>query len=493
MQALAANTALAHERFAAKRAQVHLSTSDESELARSILAGSTLALAAPAIAASGEPYLELFAAAGASALIIVPLIARGVTIGAMTFALLGAGAVYDEATLALAEEVAQRSALAIDNARLYAREHLVADRLQRAMLPERLPRLIGQELHAAYLPRAEESKVGGDWYDAFPISDGVIALSIGDVAGHGLEAAVVMGEVRQAFRAAALDAKDPASVLDRADRILKFRENPTMVTAIFGIFDARSGSFTYATAGHPPPILATLDGPVQVLPCDGLPLGIRRDEPSMNWTVSIPPGSLLTLYTDGLIEYGRDVIAGEQILLAAIQEELEKRSADPAKALQQRILGDRRHTDDVCILTLAVTEHPVEALDLTFTAMPIAAPLVRQAVRQMVRGLGLDEERAFALQVSIGEAVNNAIEHAYGAATPGTVHVRASRQGNSIVATVEDGGRWRPARREGRGRGLGVMRALMNGVQIQSNQMSTSVKLTLVLEETPPEVPRATG
>lgn len=111
-------------------------------------------------------------------------------------------------------------------------------------------------------------------------------------------------------------------------------------------------------------------------------------------------------------------------LIEAIQKEVASPSSDPAKGLQQRILGDRRHTDDVCILTLAVIERPVQELNLTFTAIPIAAPLVRHAVRQMIKGLALDENQSFALQVAIGEAVNNAIEHAYGATTPGMVVVR---------------------------------------------------------------------
>ena len=463
------------------RTRLRLQVGQETALDAAILTGRH-ALFDVAGAAQTKPsqYLALFATYAFRQVLIVPLIARKQTIGAMTLTI-GSERTFDPGIIALSGELANRAALAIDNARLYAREHRVADTLQRAMLPQTLPHISGQALHAAYLPRAEEANVGGDWYDAFAISDGKFALSIGDVAGHGLEAAVIMGEVRQAFRASALDARAPSEVLTRADRILKFRQDPAMVTAVFGIFDIASSTFTYATAGHPPPILASPGGPVQVLPGDGLPLGLRHNEESTDWTVSIPPGSLLTLYTDGLVEYDRNVIEGERRLLVAIEGEMQRRSADPAAALHETILGKRRQTDDVCILTLSVAPRPVESLDLVFSAIPVAAPLVRQAIRQLANGLCLDHERAFSLQVSVGEAVNNAIEHAYGTATPGTVSVRTEREGDALVTTIEDQGRWRPARREGRGRGLPLMRALMNGVQIQSTQSSTRVRLTMTL------------
>ncbi len=215
---------------------------------------------------------------------VFPLVARGKKLGVMRVA--GAAVEPDaESGLDVWDELALRIAVSVDAGQVYAREHLVADTLQRALLPERLPIDDHLTFDAAYLPGAEEAIVGGDWYDAFRIPDGRIAFSIGDVAGHGLRAAIVMGEVRQAFRAAALNPNSPSLVLERANTIVNMRANPVMVTAIFGIADPREGTITYASAGHPSPVLALPDGEAHVLPegrraarhhrshrCDGLDL-----------------------------------------------------------------------------------------------------------------------------------------------------------------------------------------------------------------------------
>ncbi|HEY0615063.1 MAG TPA: SpoIIE family protein phosphatase, partial [Candidatus Elarobacter sp.] len=216
-----------------------------------------------------------------------PLLARGRQLGVMRVS--GAKTAGDRETgLDLWEELALRVAVAVDAAQVYAREHHVADTLQRALLPERLPLDDRLAFDAAYRPGAEEAIVGGDWYDAFRLPDNRIAFSIGDVAGHGLRAAIVMGEVRQAFRAAALNPNSPSLVLERANTIVNMRPNPVMVTAIFGIFDPRDSVVTYAAAGHPAPVLALPDGAVQVLPKDGVPLGIVDQVDATDWTFTLP-------------------------------------------------------------------------------------------------------------------------------------------------------------------------------------------------------------
>ncbi|HWT06865.1 MAG TPA: SpoIIE family protein phosphatase, partial [Xanthomonadales bacterium] len=198
----------------------------------------------------------------------VELVARGKQLGVMRVS--GADVSTDAETgLDLWSELALRVAVSVDAAQVYTREHHVADTLQRALLPERLPVDDRLAFDAAYMPGAQEAIVGGDWYDAFRLPDGRIAFSIGDVAGHGLRAAIVMGEVRQAFRAAALNPNSPSLVLERANTIVNMRANPVMVTAMFGIVDPRDGTVTYASAGHPAPLLALPCGSVAVLPKDG--------------------------------------------------------------------------------------------------------------------------------------------------------------------------------------------------------------------------------
>jgi stage II sporulation SpoE-like protein/histidine kinase-like protein len=394
------------------------------------------------------------------------LVARGKQLGVMYVC--GANASHDpDSGLDLWSELALRVAVSVDAAQVYAREHHVADTLQRALLPERLPVDDRLAFDAAYMPGAQEAIVGGDWYDAFRLPDGRIAFSIGDVAGHGLRAAIVMGEVRQAFRAAALNPNSPSLVLERANTIVNMRANPVMVTAMFGIVDPRDGTVTYASAGHPAPLLALPCGVVSMLPKDGVPLGIVDSIGATDWTFTLPPGALFTAYTDGLIEYSRDVIEGEERLLAAAREGVVRIDAEPARALLRRIFANRENTDDVATLTVASADVPSTTFAFTFSALPMA----------------LDDDGRFSLLTAVGEAVANAVEHAY-LGPPGLVRVHAHAGDDNLVVTVEDDGKWKPAqRRDERGRGLPLMRALMDGVEIRTHQARTEVRLTMALRE----------
>lgn len=416
-----------------------------------------------------------------------PLSARGRQLGVMRIA--GATTPNDvESGVDLWEELALRVAVAVDAAQVYAREHHVADTLQRALLPERLPQDARLAFDAAYLPGAEEAIVGGDWYDAFRLPDERIAFSIGDVAGHGLRAAIVMGEVRQAFRAAALNPNSPSLVLERANTIVNMRTNPVMVTAIFGIVDPRDATVTYASAGHPAPILALPGGTVQLLPKDGVPLGIVDAIEASDWTFTIAPGALFAVYTDGLIEHSHDVIEGERTLLEAVRAGMAGHDSEPASALLARVFATSGNTDDAAALTVAASDARARSFTFTFTALPMAVPLVRRSLERFAERLGLDEDQRFSLLTATGEAVANAVEHAY-PGPPGLVRVQAEPQDGALTVTVEDDGKWKPTpaqRREERGRGLPLMRALMDGVEIRTHQARTVVRLTMRLVRAAP-------
>jgi len=411
-----------------------------------------------------------------------PLIARGQQLGVMRIA----GPTDASETVHGLEvwgELALRVAVAIDAAQVYAREHHVADTLQRALLPDRLPVDDRLAFDAAYLPGAQEAIVGGDWYDAFRLPDGRIAFSIGDVAGHGLRAAIVMGEVRQAFRAAALNPTAPSHVLERANTIVNMRPNPVMVTATFGIIDPEDATVTYACAGHPAPVLALPGGSVQLLPKDGVPLGIVDRIDATDWTFTLPPGALFVVYTDGLIEYTRNVIEGERRLLDAVRAGVGRTEPDPARALLQRVFADNENTDDVAMLTIATADVRDSEFGFTFTALPMAVPIVRRSLDRFAQGIGLDSDRRFSLLTATGEAIANAVEHAY-SVTPGLVRVQASLLDDQLLVTIEDEGKWKPAiRRDERGRGLPLMRALMDAVEIRTHQARTEVRLMMALRD----------
>jgi anti-sigma regulatory factor (Ser/Thr protein kinase) len=411
---------------------------------------------------------------------VYALVARGRRLGSMLLAAPRPSA--DAPGLDLWPELALRIAVSLDAAQVYAREHHVADTLQRALLPERLPADDNLVFDAAYLPGAEEAIVGGDWYDAFRLPDGRIAFSIGDVAGHGLRAAIVMGEVRQAFRAAALNPKSPSMVLDRANTILNMRANPVMVTAVFGIVNPYDGTFTYASAGHPAPVLALPGGSVMLLPKDGVPLGIVDELGATDWTFTLPPGATFAVYTDGLIEYSRDAIEGEIRLLDAMSDAAVLHGTEPARALVRRIFATRSNTDDVATLTVSAADVASRSFRFTFSALPMAVPIVRRSLERFAARLGIGEDDRFALLTATGEAMANAVEHAYNG-SPGLVRIEAQAGDETVTVLVEDEGKWKPAQcLDERGRGLPLMRALMDAVEIRTHQARTEVRLTLALE-----------
>lgn len=431
-------------------------------------------------AAVDERQLRLLREIGMQSVMIVPLIARGRTLGTITFVTAESGRRYDPTDLAFTEILCRRAALAYDNARMYAREQRVADTLQRASLPTALPQLPGIRLRATYMPGASESEIGGDWYDAFQLPDGKLAISIGDVAGKGLRAAVAMASARQAMRAAALEGSPPREVLERVNRLLLY-EGTGMVTAVFAILDPVTLQLVFANAGHPPPLHAFPDDPLQQLVARGLPLGLFADHHYAEEISQLRHGSLLVFYTDGLIEFDHNVLSGENILAEAVQAESSSETPDPAVAIVRRvILGIPK--DDVAVLTISVAAQPLEEVDVTTAAVPASARVLRQSLRRLALSLGLSEAATFDLLVAAGEAISNAIEHAYGV-KDGAVRLRAFYDGGRLFVEVYDYGAWRPPQDIGRGRGLKLMRSLMEKVDIQTNHNGTVVRLTVPLAE----------
>jgi len=410
---------------------------------------------------------------------IVPMIVRGRPIGTLVFIFRAPGR-FAAADREFVEALAAQCAQAMERSALYAHEHQVAATLQQALLPAALPYVPGVVIDAAHRAGTPGAEVGGDWYDAFRLPDGRIVIAIGDVVGRGLEAAVTMGQIRQAIRAAALEGHAPADVLALVGRMLPLAATGRdMTTAIVGVLDSLAGRFTYAAAGHPAPLLAT-HGRVETLPSGGLPIGFMDRRPAPSWTVDLAPGALLLLYTDGVIESRRDAAAGLAALRAALEQQQHERDPAPAHAILDR-LDVRDAPDDVALVAVAVAPNPVDRLDLIVPAEPDSLPIIRHALQHVVRGLALDAQRAFALTVAVGEAVNNVIEHAYVVAA-GAVSVRAWRDGTMLRVEVADRGRWRPARPQNDGgRGLIVMRALVDTVDVETTNIGTSVRLAVSL------------
>ena len=249
----------------------------------------------------------------------------------------------------------QRARMTAETARqrmLYENEKRIADALQAAFVQKALPVLPNLGFHASYIPAGAEAQVGGDWYDAFVLPDGRILFSIGDVAGHGIEAAVIMSRARQAIISSALHESDPAVVLSKANESLMLQE-AKMVTAVCGYIEPHTLRIDYATAGHPAPILAIPGEEPYFLEHDGLPLGIIAGVRYESFSVTAVAGALLVLYTDGVIEHKRDVIDGERRLLEAARLVAAEHADDPASRLRRTIFSEQTPDDDVAIMTVS--------------------------------------------------------------------------------------------------------------------------------------------
>ncbi|HEY5173175.1 MAG TPA: SpoIIE family protein phosphatase [Acidimicrobiia bacterium] len=268
----------------------------------------------------------------------------------------------------LAVDLGRRSASALERARLwqasrqrFEAEHRIVELLQTSIVPDRLPVIAGVEVAAAYRPAEVDVDVGGDWYDAFETPDGRIVIVVGDVAGHGVEAASFMGRVRNALRAYAFEDSDPATVLLRLHRLIRNQDDDAMVTAFVARYDPAIGMVSWSRAGHPPPLLVAPDGTTRFLDdVNGAPLGTMVRE-YRTATARLDPGALIVCYTDGLIER-RDRILDDG--LAWLDERVREYSGDPLATLCDKLVDDpfvpHPSPDDICIVALRVEPPPVE-------------------------------------------------------------------------------------------------------------------------------------
>lgn len=301
-------------------------------------------------------HRELYRAVGYTSGLMVPLRIRDRVLGVLGIASDDPSRLYTEFDITTALELGRRGAIALENAQSFAREHRVATTLQRALLPASLPQTDKVQFASAYSAAASQQgeAVGGDWYDAFPVEGGRIAVSMGDVAGHGVDAAVTMGVVRQAIRAAALEMHAPKDVLTRANRVVMLEHAHPMITAAFGLYNPHTRELTYSLAGHPPPVVLHADGTIDALNGSGPPMGDAFDEVLLEQRrIVLAEGTSVILFTDGLIEYARDVIAAERRLHGVLAAQTFLRAENPAQAIIDGVL-DAPQQDDIAVLVLRV-------------------------------------------------------------------------------------------------------------------------------------------
>jgi anti-sigma regulatory factor (Ser/Thr protein kinase) len=363
--------------------------------------------------------------------VILPLKSRGENVGSLHLGFAErAPFASDEFLTTCADRIAQ----ALYNARLYEREQRVSLTFQNAALSARLPDVPGYRFSATYEAGRAEALVGGDWYDAFQLADGRFVISIGDVQGSGLEAAVAMMNVRQTLRGVAHIHADPVRMLEAADRALQEQHRERFVTTVVAVVDPVTQSCAYANAGHPPPLLRLSDGTVQTLQSRGVPLGI----PDFSKTIEaqhlhLPPHSLLLLYTDGIIESSRDILEGEARLEQALRALVPAGDA-AARDLYNAVLPCHSR-DDVAILTMYVdTSAPIRRWRYDPQWHDVASRVRDEICDELVTA-GFGPVELFDFETIFAELMANLVRYA-----PGTSEVLLESSSRTFILHVLDTG-----------------------------------------------------
>ncbi|MFD5078975.1 SpoIIE family protein phosphatase [Streptomyces sp. NPDC058371] len=392
----------------------------------------------------------------------VPLVARGTTLGVAVFVralTTQSPDPFDQDDVSLAEELASRAAVCVDNARRYTRERTTALALQRSLLPQAMQAQAAVEVASRYLPALSQAGVGGDWFDVIPLSGTRVALVVGDVVGHGIHASVTMGRLRTAVWTLADVDLPPDELLTHLDDLVSHlaADESTVAgavgaTCLYAVYDPVDRRCTLAAAGHPPPVVLFPDGTVEVIEMSAGPMLGVGGLPFEATEVALPEGAVLALYTDGLVEArDLDVGAGTAILCAAL--------AAPADDLEDvcdtvlKALLPERPADDVALLlarTRALDAGQVAVWDLP--ADPAVVATARQNATEQLARWGLDEA-AFVTELVVSELVTNAIR--YGG-TP--IQLRLIRD-RTLICEVSDASSTTPHMRRARaydegGRGL---------------------------------------
>jgi PAS domain S-box-containing protein len=310
--------------------------------------------------AQGNEHYELMRALGYSSAIVVPLIARGHVLGALSLLRLDGAAPYNENDLVLGQELARRAALALDNSRLYESTRDLALTLQQSLLPRAFPRIPGVRLSGLYRPAAEGQEVGGDFYDAFSIDHGRFTFAIGDVCGKGPQAAALTALARYTIRA--LGDRDPASILGMLnDTVMRERETlpERYLTAVVATSVPRGDEWDLeiAAAGHPPPLVRRVDGSVEQVQASGLMIGVRDGARYSSTPLTLSRGDAIVLYTDGLTDArAPETIVSDQELLGLLNRARGMNADELASFLAESVTGDAPARDDIALLVVELSD-----------------------------------------------------------------------------------------------------------------------------------------
>jgi serine phosphatase RsbU (regulator of sigma subunit)/anti-sigma regulatory factor (Ser/Thr protein kinase) len=410
------------------------------------------------------------------AFVVLPLAVRGAVRGAVALNF------EEERAFPLEERellltIASQCAQAFERARLYEHEHAIAVAVQRSLLPRDVA--VSDEVAVAvrYLPASPGLEIGGDWYDVMRLGPRELMIAIGDVVGHGLHAAATMGQLRNATRAYALESSSPAEIVSRLNAFVSSFPDGEFSTLFVGRVDLEQRVLEYTNAGHPPALLRRPDGEtVWLEDARAFPIGVEAGATCPSATVELEPGTLLFLYTDGLVERRtRSLQEG----LATLRSVIEKSADDPEELVEEVIEGvvddGAEHSDDIAMVTFRFLPEP--GLQLRLERDPEQAAELRARLQEWLVQAGATRDEIFDVTLACSEAFANAVEHPLGA-DGSPVEVDGHFSNGDVTITVRDHGGWREhRRREEGGLGLPLMRSLMSSVDVKRRPEGTAVVL----------------
>ncbi len=423
--------------------------------------------------------------AGVASALAVPLSAGGQVIGSLHVGMRTTRN-FDADAIDLMRTGAVRTGLAIARTRLYERQRHIAQELQRSLLPKSLPEVAGVLAAARYLPGEGGAAVGGDWYDAVALPGGRIAVAIGDVVGRGIAAASIMGQMRSALRAFLMQPDETGAMADRLNRFALGLGESMMTTVVLAVLEPATGRLRYTNAGHPPPVVVGPDGKAVLLEdTPEVPLGVVQTPRYTERQTTLAPGSSLVLYTDGLVEHPPEPIDEGLARLVAAAGGKREAPEELCDRILDRTLGvGVVSSDDVTLLVVEALPSLGERVSLDVAGDPAALTAARDTVRRWLREAGAQHAEVSDITMACNEACQNAIEHAYDLGAD-TFSLDLARSGSDVTISVRDGGGWRTSSSTDRGRGLDLMRALMDDVEVDAGSSGSTVRLNRRLRPPP--------
>ncbi|MFC4145098.1 SpoIIE family protein phosphatase [Micromonospora mangrovi] len=398
-----------------------------------------------------------------------------------------------DATSVVAARRAAESAAAVSERRYQHASDLVLE-LQRSLLPDVLPVLPEVQLAAHYLVADDDLVAGGDWFDAVALPDGRVALTVGDVVGHGATAAAAMGQLRAVVLQALHAGGSLPDTLRALDHFAGLRTLTRAATTCLAVLDPATGALEVASHAHPPPLVIDADGVTRFLPVSAAgPLGTRSPAPEVH-TTRLRPGDTLLLYTDGLIERPHQSLRdGSDALAAAAEAATTGPVLDEDSRLPDRICAvvterlartGGGYRDDTTLLAAHLVTEPVRPLHLTLPADPATLRPLRRQVTDWLTAAGAGTQDTWSLIHALGEAAANAVEHADPGNESATFQVEAVLDAHGVAwLTCTDQGRWRPPTHDpaNRGRGLAMIRGLVDHTELDRGDRGTRVRMGLRL------------